>query len=470
MKIWLVIGLCFILFSGVPAKAAENAQGYFNKASLQYLVGDLEEAIRNIDQALKLNPKHVGAQQLRQTIRREQNLPTEPTVDAGKLFADHFRQGRDLYGQGEFVKAVNNLSEAVILNPRHQEAKDLLVKAMVGIRYAEQRRGRYFIGMVVSAGIGLLSLGFLLSTLAVSAQRKFVSRLDVQNDGKHCFNCQAKISPNIDLCPNCGAWVGAKMRRAISHDQSSWLKRLGWRKNPFTLDIHPELFTGYRKEVKEILEKLSSRSGHILITGPLGVGKTTLLRWLASFLRKDSFPIYIPRPPLEFDQVIKLIAENLGVYQKGKLDYDIYHLNRLRKKADKPLVLLMDEAHEFSVELERPLRTLGDLDNVNLIMAGLPETVDKLANEIRPLYERLVLQIDLEKLQYDDIKEMIKARIESVGGQGIFPFTDGAIEAIYKISKGIPRTVVKMCDWAITRAINQHDDKIEAEPLMAYKI
>ena len=265
----------------------------------------------------------------------------------------------------------------------------------------------------------------------------------------------------MESCPHCGEKLGAKMWSAVSAGQKMWYEKMHWRKNPFTLDIHSTLVTGYKDEVKGILEKINARSGHVLVVGDLGVGKTTTLRWLCSNMPRELNPIYIPRPPQDFDQLIRFISDSIGFAPKNAGDYNIYNLNRFCRKFAKGLVLLIDEAHEFTVEMERPLRTLGDLGDVILVLGGLPETVEKLKKEILPLYERLVLTVHLQHLRFEDLSELIRMRIEEAGGAGLTPFTATAVQKIFELSGGVPRKALKLCDHAVTLAINAGEDKID---------
>ncbi|HVN67196.1 MAG TPA: AAA family ATPase [Candidatus Sulfotelmatobacter sp.] len=412
MKLLSGLFLAALLLLAAPAYGQPPlSDQLFEKATVQYLVGDLGGAGKNLRSLLKIDPKYPGAKQLLNSILREKGLKL-PSVKQ----------------QLETKKTVEAKVSVEMLS------------LMTGVG-----------GAVLIAGLILLIYN------RVKTLRRRRTRL--------CFSCGAEISLNIDQCPNCGAWIGAKMQMEISRAQRDWYRKSGWKSNPFTLDIHPELFTGFRDEVKQILEKVASESGHILITAPLGAGKTTLLRWLTNQLVIDSLAVYIPRPPQDFSQLVKLIIEKMGVPQKEVVGYDIYHLQELRKRIGKPLIILMDEAHEFTLEIEKPLRTLGDLDDVKLIMAGLPETVEKFQNEIRPLFERLVLNIYLKPIDYGTFKELIKTRIEHFGGAGTSPFTADALEAIYVISGGIPRRVIKACDWAVTRAIGTGEDRINAHLL-----
>ena len=53
----------------------------------------------------------------------------------------------------------------------------------------------------------------------------------------------------------------------------------------------------------------------------------------------------------------------------------------------------------------------------------------------------------------DEIKEMIRRRIQSVGGVDFEPFSEEAVELIADHSQGAPREALKICSSAIIKAI-----------------
>jgi general secretion pathway protein A len=408
--LFLFFSLCFQAFS---FGEKPSAQKYFDRATTQYLVGDLNAALKSINLALKIKRSFRAAIKLKQSIMREGNLREMGLIEADPLASN------------EVLSPVASLAS--------KEVRPKAAPLATVINYRIVWFG-FFLGISV----------IFLAILVIFVRRIFVSKIEIEEEEEE---------------------GGLKILQSISEEQKLWYKKLNWGKNPFTLDVHPELFTGYEKEVKEVLGKINAHSGHILITGPLGIGKTTFLRWLANNLpKKEYHTVYIPRPSIEFNQLIQHIFQSLGYsHDQAKKESNFYELTQLRKKAKKYLILLLDEAHEFTTEIERPLRTLGDIDGVNLVMVGLLETIDKLKNEIKPLYDRLILKITLDHLEFEELKELIKMRVNSVGGMGTHPLTAAALEKVYQISKGNPRTAIKLCDNAVTQAIDRGEEIIGPE-------
>ena len=222
---------------------APSARELFNKASVQYLTGDFDASLKNLQAVLKINPKDPGALELRRSILRERQ-------ELARLVNKNLAAGRELFAQGDYQRATDYFNEVIALSPDNPEASQYLEQAAIKIGKEEKSKRWYFWEAAAAASVGVFAFVLLLSTL-IRVLIKKMSDMIIPAPGKinYCFNCKIKIAPNTDICPNCGAWIGTTLRTSISREQKIWYQKTGWRKNHFTLDIHPQLFTPYLNQI-----------------------------------------------------------------------------------------------------------------------------------------------------------------------------------------------------------------------------
>lgn len=131
-------------------------------------------------------------------------------------------------------------------------------------------------------------------------------------------------------------------------------------------------------------------------------------------------------------------------------------------KSSENLLLLIDECHEANLEALEWFRTLTDqIENIQLVMAGLNSFEGYLNDKLETLLSRVTTKIELSTLTFKEVKELVKKRIERVGGKGYDPFTEDIIEDIYERTGGFPREVLKICDKLVTNAMKENLEKID---------
>ncbi len=203
--------------------------------------------------------------------------------------------------------------------------------------------------------------------------------------------------------------------------------------NPFVLNVYPDIFVGYDNQKKELLSAINSDEKYLLLIGEIGVGKTTMVRWL--LMNKKG--IYFPRPPKNISEFIKKIKRNAFSHI----------LNMILKRSNKRIIVI-DEFHEANEEFIENLRSYLDLINdVIVIFVILPKFEDELMRKHASLYSRITTKIYLTKLNKNETFQLIKQRICKFGGTGIEPFTSDAIDIIFDKSGGIPREILKLSSY-----------------------
>lgn len=252
---------------------------------------------------------------------------------------------------------------------------------------------------------------------------------------------------------------------------SDWMEKYGWGQNPFTFRIYPDLMIGYEDEHQRIKDAIDSNSKLTLLLGNTGAGKTNMLRRVESEYNGSHHLFYMSKPPVTEPDLLDYLENEVldkGLLSRFMKSYSLYNIHdALNNKYTKQMVLLVDEGHEASVEVLEWLRTAMDhIDHLTVVAAGLPEFEDKLKDEVNTLHSRATDVVRLNSLDRDDTIELIRKRIEHVGGRSIEPFTQGAVVKVYEKTGGFPREVLRVCNDAIVRAANKDKSIIDEEDVL----
>ncbi|MEM2954875.1 MAG: AAA family ATPase [Candidatus Nanoarchaeia archaeon] len=250
-----------------------------------------------------------------------------------------------------------------------------------------------------------------------------------------------------------------------------YMKMFGWRENPFNFKILPELLVGYNKQIEKLMNSITNDDKLSLLLGPTGSGKTTVLKYLFKKLNKERKVFYLSKPPRNPHEWVQIFINFIRPSIFGKIfsrekNLNIYNLSEwVNKKMKKnKIVLLVDEVHEASIETLEWLRTLADqIDNLSVIIAGLPILENILKENLETFLRRVNIRVELTSLSKAETRELIKNRIEWAGGEDIKPFTSETVEYIYERTGGFPREVIRMCNELIQNAIEENITTIDTK-------
>jgi len=236
----------------------------------------------------------------------------------------------------------------------------------------------------------------------------------------------------------------------------------GLRELPFALTPDPRFiyFTPSHKEVMANLHYgIEMGKGLIVVTGEVGTGKTTVLRWMMQRLERTVLVAYIFNPRLTVPEFYQHVTTLLDVQQwetKSELLIALGRTLEARHSRGLRTVLIVDEAQGLTTHVLEEIRLLSNFESdsakqLQIVLTGQPELRDVLNNpDLRQLKQRVALRCEIKPLpNVEETGHYIFARLLVAGAERTDIFSPGAIDFIFRCSEGIPRNINNLCDNAL---------------------
>ncbi|RLF66256.1 MAG: hypothetical protein DRN26_04250 [Thermoplasmata archaeon] len=201
-----------------------------------------------------------------------------------------------------------------------------------------------------------------------------------------------------------------------------YYEQLGWIESPFNPNKPDPRFILYDDLGRDILVQASREPGRIFyVYGKIGMGKTTLALWMSEVAEiYDLESVLIHGGRLYDPDIVK---EKLRLIVRGPsfIKWIIY---KIKRKSLMRYIVIVDDVTEipdrhFFESLVGLLELPGR--HVSICMLG-----NKKLNEwsLREVFtNRSIIEYELKKPSKEKILQMIRSRIESVGGTEFHPLT-----------------------------------------------
>lgn len=243
-----------------------------------------------------------------------------------------------------------------------------------------------------------------------------------------------------------------------NRNSPSYLAHYAMHRAPFSSKHEPDMFYPEPSRVQrlDILMHLTQYSHEILlVTGPDGIGKTTLLH---QFLNKahDSWKVCSidAHARMDNDQLIQHIARgfkfNLDSGPKSKIEKLTYQLE-LALASTQTVVITVDNAHVLTTNTLALLANLSKIKNttsganVRVILFCEPQIKIKFAsNQMEKHKQSDHRKIDLPPFSEQHTRELLLHRTKLAGLKADNTFTDATVAKLYKQSEGIPGVIVEL--------------------------
>src|SRR5205809_1644625 len=246
----------------------------------------------------------------------------------------------------------------------------------------------------------------------------------------------------------------------------------GLKELPFALTPDPRYiyFTPSHTEVMANLHYgIESGKGLIVVTGEVGTGKTTMLRWVMQRLDRSVLVAYVFNPRLAVPEFYQHLASLFDIRNwENKSDFLIEFGRVLEARHSRGLrtVLIIDEAHGLSTQVLEEIRLLCNFESdtakqLQIVLTGQPELREGLNNpELRQLKQRVALRCEIKALPtVEEASQYIKSRLKVAGAYREI-FSPGAIDYIFRCTSGIPRAINNVCDNAMLNCFAKGDSLI----------
>lgn len=243
---------------------------------------------------------------------------------------------------------------------------------------------------------------------------------------------------------------------------------------PFKLSPDPTFFYGsphHSKAISYLRYGLESGEGFIVVTGPVGTGKTTIARSLLNSLDESITAIQLVTTHLTPDALINMIASNFGLQVEGlgksetlkRLDGFLHSLHRQGKRA----LLVIDEAQNLPSETIEELRMLSNfqVDDKPLIQSFLlgQEALKPIIElpEMEQFRQRIIASCHLETFNTAQTQEYILHRLGVVGWDHLPELTNSIFPLISQYTGGVPRKINIFMDRLFLYAFMENLSKVD---------
>ena len=129
-------------------------------------------------------------------------------------------------------------------------------------------------------------------------------------------------------------------------------------------------------------------------------------------------------------------------------------------------LLIIDEAQNLPRPVLEHIRILSNLETdkeklLQIILVGQLNLKDVLRTpELRQLDQRVSIRYNLKPLNGEETAAYVAHRLMVAGGGSVVTFTPKALQAVHRITAGIPRVINLVCDRALLAAYSERAQRV----------
>lgn len=265
---------------------------------------------------------------------------------------------------------------------------------------------------------------------------------------------------------------------------TSYESFFGLSERPFSLTPDTKYFFKSRshgRALESLTFGLRRRDRFLLLSGDLGLGKTTICRTLVEQLRRRVPVSYVPNALLSPADLLRRLMHDFGFASDDNVavdatssSQDLYEMFAQMLTDVRPTkecaVLILDEAHTIPPPILDELARLASITveghaALQTVLAAQPAENDGLPG-IHSIEREITTRARLLPFGREDCAAYIAHRLTVAGGANV-TFTPRAIDVLFGLSGGVPRLVNLLCERALQESAAHERRKIEPAAIEA---
>jgi len=254
-------------------------------------------------------------------------------------------------------------------------------------------------------------------------------------------------------------------------------QHFGLRTMPFRVVPSPSFMfpsDTHEESRARILYGIRENRGFVVVSGAVGLGKTTVLLSVLEELDASLQTALIVHPVNTFADLLRLVCLEFGIETDTRDEVTmLWELNLFlveRLAEGKKCVLMIDEAQNVPLEVLERVRTLSNLQTessslLQIVLVGQPELLTHLDDPSLPqLRQRVGVWHEILPLDADETRKYISHRLQLSGAeQPEALISDAVCARVHAIAGGVPRLVNQICDTAMVIAYGAESRSVDID-------
>ena len=214
---------------------------------------------------------------------------------------------------------------------------------------------------------------------------------------------------------------------------------------------------------------LAAQDSIVVVSGPVGIGKTTLVRRALDAVGNKQVIISVGRMQLGHDEVLELLLEEMGAKLPSGTVQRFTTFRRLLKEhaaQGSRVIVVVEDAARIGVDALSELEALtaadaGVSDGANIVLMGdsdIPQVLN--SPRLARIKQRLRLRQSIDPLSKGELTGYLKHCFRLAGKEYDTLFDEGSAAVLHSLSDGIPRMTNNLVESVLTAAAEAKVDQV----------